>query len=178
MLAYTMLPGRGDTDLLLATFARAVMDKGHSACGCVQSNIEKGPNQKCDMFVRILPDGEVFLISQTLGPGSRGCRLDQNALERAVAAVEAKYDAHCHLLIINKFGKHEAAGRGFRNLIARAVQDGVPVLVGLNALNSKAFADFAQGLQVQVTPDLDALLAWAEKAMPTDLQHSIKNGAH
>ena len=164
-LAYTMLPGRGDTDLLLATFARAVMDRGHTVCGCVQHNIDKGPDRKCDMMVRTLPGNEVFLISQTLGSGSRGCRLNQDALEKAVAAAEAGYDRHCGVLIVNKFGKHEAAGRGFRGLIARAVEDGVPVIVGLNALNAQAFADFAQGLEVRVEPCLEALMAWLEGAM-------------
>ena len=174
MLAYTMMPGHGDTDLLLARFARTLMDQGRTVCGCVQNNVDKGANHKCDMFVRTLPSDAVFLISQTLGSSSRGCRLNQDALERAVSAVEAAYDADCDLLIINKFGKHEAAGRGFRSIIARAVDDGVPILVGLNTLNAEAFADFAQGLEVELKPDLAALMAWMDEAMRQPVQHSVE----
>lgn len=35
------------------------------------------------------------------------------------------------LLIVNKFGKHEAMGRDFRSAIAAAVEWDVPVLLGL-----------------------------------------------
>ena len=114
------------------------------------------------MVVRTLPVGEDILISQHLGTGSRGCRLDQDALERAVASVDRAYSSDCDVLLINKFGKHEAQGRGFRNLIARALSDGVPILVGLNALNRDAFSDFAQGLEAPVDPNLASLIVWLD----------------
>ena len=37
------------------------------------------------------------------------------------------------ILILNKFGKQEAEGRGLRNPIVVAVELGIPVLVGLNS---------------------------------------------
>ncbi|MEM1286338.1 MAG: DUF2478 domain-containing protein [Pseudomonadota bacterium] len=160
ILGYTMMPGKGDTDLLLAAFARELERSGKAVCGCVQSNRDRSDGGKCDMMVRTLPAGEDILISQFLGPGSRGCRLDQNALERAVASVERSYSAECDLLLINKFGKHEASGRGFRNLIALALSDHVPVLVGLNGLNQEAFFEFAGGLQTAVESEPEGLLAW------------------
>ncbi|MGD1886729.1 MAG: DUF2478 domain-containing protein [Cohaesibacteraceae bacterium] len=160
MLGYTMMPGKGDTDLLLAAFANELECSCKAVCGCVQSNQDRSDGDRCNMFIRTLPAGEEILISQSLGPGSRGCRLDQNALERAVASVEHNYSARCDLLLINKFGKHEASGRGFRNLIAQALSDHVPVLVGLNSLNQEAFFAFACGLQAAVEPQLDDLLAW------------------
>ncbi|MEM1376586.1 MAG: DUF2478 domain-containing protein [Pseudomonadota bacterium] len=160
MLGYTMMPGKGDNDLLLSAFAEQLINDGRDVCGCVQINKDRSDRDHCDMVVRTIPAGEEILISQYLGPGSRGCRLDVNALERAVASVEGAYNTDCDLLLINKFGKHEAQGRGFRDLIARALGDDIPVLVGLNALNKDAFLSFAQGLEAPVEPNLNSLVRW------------------
>jgi hypothetical protein len=48
--------------------------------------------------------------------------------------------ANC--LIVNNLEKHEADERGFRPVIADAPASGLPVPVGLNALNRKAFLAF------------------------------------
>ena len=64
------------------------------------------------------------------------------------------------LLIVNKFGKHEAQGRGFRTVIAEALSKGIPVLVGINALNLSAFEEFAEGLATRLPPEPTALESW------------------
>ena len=96
------------------------------------------------------------------GANSKGCRLDPAALERAVGLVEASFAAGPDCLIVNKFGKHEAEGRGFRPLIAEALSRDIPVLVGLNRLNAEAFRAFTEGLAVEVPPTLQDLTAWFE----------------
>ena len=162
-LAYTMSPGRGDTDLLLARFAAALSARGARPCGVVQINSERPGAQACDMDVRVLPDGPVLRISQSLGAGARGCRLDPAALERAVAEVERGLRAGPDLLVVNKFGKHEAEGRGFRTVIAEALCLGVPVLCGVNALNLPAFLAFCDGAGRALEPDLPQLIDWADR---------------
>lgn len=164
-LAYTMAPGRGDTDLILAGLAGELITRGLRLCGTVQINTERTSCGPCDMDVRVLPDGPVLRISQDLGQHARGCRLDPAALQTAVGLVEARLDTGTELLIINKFGKHEAEGHGFRDVIARAVDFGIPVLVGLNGLNRTAFEDFASGLATPLPPEQDALVKWAERAV-------------
>ncbi|MEM1288703.1 MAG: DUF2478 domain-containing protein [Pseudomonadota bacterium] len=161
-IAYTMLPGKGDPDRLFETLASRITKTGQTVVGCVQ-----GKDASNGMSIRILPGGKELQISQNLGPGSDGCRMDQNALERAVATVEAAYTPSTDLLLINKFGKREAGGGGFRPLIGKALSDGVPVLVGLNDLNLEAFKAFAGGLDRRVDPNLAAMLAWFEKARET-----------
>ncbi|MGH1425896.1 MAG: DUF2478 domain-containing protein [Pseudooceanicola sp.] len=162
-------PGRGDTDLVLARFAGHLAAHGIKARGVVQVNSETTPNHPCDMDVRVLPDGQTLRISQNLGPAARGCRLDPSALESAVAAVENSMSEDVDVLIINKFGKHEAEGRGFRQVIATAIARDIPVVVGLNALNTAAFQDFAGGLAQPCAPDLDALIGW----LSTESGHMI-----
>lgn len=164
-LAYTMAPGRGDTDLVLLKLATELASRGLRCCGTVQINSERADAGPCDMDVQVLPDGPVLRISQGLGPSARGCRLDPAALETAVGLVSANLASGAEVLIVNKFGKHEAAGRGFRTVIADALALGVPVIVGVNALNLEAFEDFARGLAIRVSPDRDALADWVAETI-------------
>lgn len=71
ILACTMAPGRGDTDLVLAELAANLAARGLRCCGTVQINTERADAGPCDMDVRVLPDGPVLRISQDLGPHAR-----------------------------------------------------------------------------------------------------------
>jgi len=163
-IAYVMAKGRGYTDLLLRGLALRAQARGLRLCGTVQINSNCDAGRPCDMDVQVLPDGPVIRISQTLGPGARGCRLDPAALEQAVAESEARLTAGCDLVIVNKFGKHEAEGRGFRALIAEAVAAGVPVLVGVNARNAPCLAEFLGADPDRPAPTQQGLDAWLEGA--------------
>lgn len=163
-IAYTMSSRRGGTDKLLSGAAREALARGLRAAGIVQTNTECAPDRPCDMDVAVLPDGPVIRISQSLGPGARGCRLDSQALEEAAGLVAAALERDADLLIINKFGKSEAEGRGLRGIIAEAIARDIPVLVGLNAANESAFESFAGGLAEKLPPEHEALLAWMETA--------------
>ena len=158
-IAYTMAPGRGDVDLLLEGLARALVARGLRPAGTAQVNTERNDAGPCDMDVIVLPDGPTLCISQTLGPEAKGCRLDPAALETAVGLVQTRLPGS-DCLIVNKFGKHEAEGRGFRPVIADALASGLPVLVGLNQLNAQAFEDFTGGSAIRLAPDPATLEAW------------------
>ncbi|MCA8882661.1 MAG: DUF2478 domain-containing protein [Rhodobacteraceae bacterium] len=167
-LAFITSDERGGADRLLAGFARDLADRGVSLAGVVQSNTERPGAGPCDMDLTLLPDGPVIRISQSLGDGARGCRLDTAALEDAVAHVGARLSAAPDLLILNKFGKREANGHGFRALIGQAVSAGVPVLLAVPPSNRAAFDLFTGGLAEPVPAQAAALRAWfARAASPT-----------
>jgi hypothetical protein len=159
-IAYTRSPGRGDTDLVLARLAARLAAHGLCLVGTVQINTEHSASGPCDMDVKVLPDGPVIRISQDLGPAARGCRLDHAALETAVGLTDSRLGDGVHALIVNKFGKHEAEGHGFRSTIAEALGRGLPVLVGLNGLSQDAFNAFSGGEAVELPPEVDALEEW------------------
>lgn len=161
-IAYTIAPEKGRTDLLLHDLAQTLTQRGYRPCGSVQINSGAWDNGKCDMDVKVLPGGPIIRISQSLGGASKGCRLDPSALEQAVAMTERALQNGADLLIVNKFGKHEAEGRGFRMAIAMAAEKGVPVIVGVNRLNLGAFESFSAGMASQVAPSEQALVAWLE----------------
>ena len=159
-LAFVRTIERGLIDRLLWEFADSLQARGFSLAGVVQTNSDRPGSHHCDMDVRVLPSGPMIRISQVLGEESRGCRLNPAALEEAVALAEAGLERSPDLLIINKFGKHEAEGRGFRPLIAEALARDIPVLLGVNALNSQAFEEFSGGYAEEIAANAEGLAAW------------------
>ena len=90
--------------------------------------------------------------------------IDAGALEGIVAMVARGMDMERpDLLIVNRFGKLEAAGRGFCPLIVQALEDGVPVVVGVNALNRPSFDAFAGCLAQELPDGIAEVLDWAEQ---------------
>jgi len=158
-LGYVKLSERGATDLFLAGLAARLRDQGVRLAGTVQVNSGGDCAAHCDMDLHVLPGGPVLRISQTLGAASSGCRLDAGALEQAVAVSRARLQG-ADLLIVNKFGKHEAEGRGFRELIAEALAQGLPVVIGVNSQNAEAFHRFTGAMAEPLAPDLDGIARW------------------
>jgi hypothetical protein len=159
-IAYITSTQRGEADRALAQFAARLTARGTRVAGVVQINTERQGDGPCDMDVRVLPDGPVIRISQYLGRGAKGCRLNAAALEQAVAEVGAGLSDETGILILNKFGKHEAEGRGFRELIGDALMRDIPVVTGVNALNLEAFLEFTGGLATPLPLCQDALTGW------------------
>ncbi|WP_289069546.1 DUF2478 domain-containing protein [uncultured Aliiroseovarius sp.] len=164
-LGYTIAPGRGETNVFLSQIADRLLAQGVRIVGTVQTDADRTDGHKCDMDVRVLPAGRTIRISQDLGKASRGCRLDTDALESAVADVQAALVNGADLLLINKFGKHEAEGRGFRDVIAEALSREIPVLAGVNKLNRDAFLEFCGEAATELPADHASLDAWLYAAV-------------
>lgn len=161
-IAYVVAPGRGETNLMLAEAAQRLADAGLRLVGTVQIDTRRATEHDCDMDVRVLPEGPVIRISQSLGQGATGCRLDPAQLEQAVALTQERLaEGSADLMMVNKFGKHETLGRGFREPIGAALAGGVPVLVGVNAQTVAAFQDFCGGAAVELPAQPAAILDWA-----------------
>lgn len=163
-------------DALLRDLAVALQAAGTPVLGMVQysEDPEETGCDPCTMGLRFLPGGEEMLISQPLGPGATGCRLDAGALENAVARVSAALDAaeaapggFQGVLLLNKFGRQEAQGRGCRALLARAALSEMRVVISVPVAQRSAFAAFADGLAIEWPADLAAL---------TQILHSAPEG--
>lgn len=162
-IAYIKSENRGELDFVLFEVAQSLRMQGLRLAGVVQINTERPTGGRCDMDIQVLPAGETLRISQDLGEGACGCRLDPAALESAVAATESVLVKGADCVIINKFGKQEAEGRGFRSVIAEALSRNIPVLVGVNNLNIEAFEAFTGGMATEVANNQDALLDWVNR---------------
>ncbi len=162
-LAYVIAPGRGKTNELLAGVAAALAKQGLRLAGTVQLDTEREEEFHCDMDVLVLPDGPKIRISQYLGADARGCKLNPEALETAVMATEAEIGRGADLLIVNKFGKQEAEGRGFRNAVGEALSRDIPALIGVSGATVEAFLEFV-GEAEELPPEPEAVLDWAKQA--------------
>lgn len=152
------------TNRALANVAERARAEGIELAGTVQSQIPGTAQAKCEIVLNLLPDGPTRNISLDLGPGVTGCRLDPGALEEAVVIVQERL-ARAQGLIVNKFGKQEAAGRGLAQLIGQALAEGKPVLVGVSPDWLGAFLAFADGAARPINADADEVMAWLRTAV-------------
>lgn len=144
---------------------RAVAASIAAAGGCVAGTVPRAGiaagAHPCDRDLIDLQSGQTVKIHQALGAGSAGCRLDAGALEAIVQTVgQGMVAARPDLLIVNRFGKLEAMGRGFVPVIAAALDAGIAVLVGVNDLNLAAFTAFAEDTGHELPDDAAAILDW------------------
>ena len=151
---------RGGIDRLLAEVAESLAAEGWALAGAVQVNSGCCDTGNCDMDLRLIDGSGTIRISQTLGPGSDGCKLDPAGLEEAVGRVSVALGQRPRLLIVNKFGRQEAEGRGFRPLIAEALGAGIPVLTGVSHDHRSDFIAFAEDLATALPADAAAILNW------------------
>lgn len=162
--------GRGETDRLISETAAALLAQGARLSGIVKvlNEVQPEGSHHCDMSVRVLPGEQTIRITQSLGKGSAGCRLNPAAIADAVAAVETASTGEADLFVLNKFGPEEAEGRGFRNAIAAALEREVPVLVGVTPGTRPAFDAFCAGLAKDLDPDPQGILNWCREVMHTN----------
>lgn len=167
MLGYLDQPrrkGEDTTDRLLLGLAQRLAASGVQLAGAVQTKRPApGQSGSSEMLVQLLnPGGGEIVISQSLGAGAQGCRLDAGGLEEAARQAMNGLPG-AQLVLLSKFGRQEAAGRGFRDLVAEALGCGAPVLIAISPDVMDAFTDFAGDMAQPVTPD--AAEAWCRAAI-------------
>lgn len=155
-----------DTDRLLTAVADTLLDSGLRVAGTVQRAFERADRCACDMIVRDLATGGEVKISEDRGPNARGCRLNPAMLEALVGSTAAALEGGADVLILNKFGKQEAVGAGFRQVIAQALADEVPTLIGVNAAYLDSWRAFAGEFADELPANAGALLSWLGRRLP------------
>lgn len=135
--------------------------------GAIQHNTDDGDRCRCDMTLEDLAGGRLIDISERRGPQSRGCRLDSFALEEIVGIVETSLERGPELLVINRFGKRESEGHGFRQAIEQAMAKSIPVLVAVSESQRAAFQQFAAPFASELAFAPEAILAWCASVMPS-----------
>ncbi len=161
-LAAVVYGGGTDIDTVMAMFVAEIMGAQARVGGVMQVKIDGrmcGPN--APMLLKDVANGEILSISQDLGPCAESCRLDPDGLAQAAmrvrnAAESTDYD----LVVISKFGKEEAAGRGFREELALAAATGRPVLTSVRRNLVQDWQEFTGGAGTLLEPKLPALRAW------------------
>ncbi|HRJ70477.1 MAG TPA: DUF2478 domain-containing protein [Beijerinckiaceae bacterium] len=150
-------------DRMMTEIAHTLSAAGTRLAGVVQHNTCPPGRSRCDMLLEDLRTGAIIRISEDRGEQSRGCRINPQGLAEASASVAAALAGDLpELLIINKFGKMEAEGDGLRDLIAQAIGQDVPVLIGVPQRNLDAWRAFAGSFADELPPMQHAVRAWLQ----------------
>jgi nucleoside-triphosphatase THEP1 len=152
-------------DGVLAQAAHRLRLDGLKIAGSIQWNEPIAGRRRCRMTLEDLASGRKILASEDRGSEARGCHLDTSALEEAAVLAAASLEPGIDLVIVNRFGKQEIAGRGFRQAIEAAVLLGLPVLAGVSERNQSSWQAFA-GDEAECLPaSFDAVLSWCGSVM-------------
>lgn len=141
-----------EVDPVMVRLSHALQQTGVRMAGFIQSNHPRA-GRRCDMALQEISSGEIISISQDRGPLARGCHLDVSELLRGMQLGRQALAQKPDLLLINKFGKTEGEGGGFRPLIAEAIELGVPVLIAVPWRNIDSWRAFSGELSTEVAID-------------------------
>lgn len=154
------------TDILLENIAHQLRDAGLKLVGAVQSNSSAPRRSQCEMTLEDLATGRCTKASEDRGPLARGCRLDASALEDIVGLAASSLKADTALVIINRFGKQEAEGHGFRPMIESAALLDVPVLTAVNRTHLDAWRAFVGEEPLLISSSRKEIERWCEATVP------------
>lgn len=159
-LAAVVYAPEDDVDSLLASFARRLRGQGRHLGGVVQRNTSGNCGPATLMEVIDLMTERAIPICQNLGPESVACKLDPAGLADAALAVRQAIAGNVELVIVNKFGKSEAEGRGLRAEIADAIVAGLPVLTAVSERAYAAWTEFTNGFGTTLLCDEAIVEDW------------------
>ncbi len=152
-LVYTDAAG---ADRVLTQLAMVLLEQDVSLAGLVQHNAPRPGRSRCDMVLEDLGSGRHVAISQDRGPEARGCMLDVSQLLTASLMVEDSLSQEPELVILNKFGKSESEGGGFRPLISTVIGSGIPLVIAVPWRNIESWRAFAGGMGQEIALEGEA----------------------
>ncbi len=157
---------RDEIQTLLLAAAERFRASGVHVIGSVE-HIPPGTEHKAVMLVDLL-SGDRHSLHQDLGSGAAGCSLDPIGLASACAQVEAAIASRLAeggtgadtVVILSKYGREEAEGRGFTSAFYAAVAGELSVLTSLSPAASGAWEGFVGDMAQVVNSDLCEVDAW------------------
>lgn len=117
--------------------------RGLRVGGIIQHNAGDCAGAGFNMEIEDLASGGRVSIVDPSITNPNDCRLDAAGLARAAAYLDPARQAGVDLVVVNRFGRQEALGRGLRAEIAALAAEGVPVLVAVRADFLADFEAFA-----------------------------------
>jgi len=144
-------------DLVLHAFARHLADTGRRVCGLVQFRDRSRGKSRCR--VMSLDDWQVTEFVRKPGEAAE-CRLDAKWLDQMGRQVEASVRRGADVVIVNRFGPLEAAGRGFRGAILAASETVTPLVIAVPEFEFERWTRFSGGMTVRLDCTLASVLDW------------------
>ena len=156
--------GSGDIDELLLAFAQAQHNAGRRVRGLLMAPRERALACQAAMVLVDIATGDEYVVSQTLGTGSTGCRADPQAFARASRVLRDALERRPDLVICNRFGSLEAAQGGFAAELLSLLSQGIPVLTVVSTRHLEAWRNFV-GEAPLLPEDPAAWATWFDAAL-------------
>jgi nucleoside-triphosphatase THEP1 len=144
-----------EPDRLLREFVQDLTSRGHRVVGLIQTRLRDG-----GAAVTVLPTGETIPLAPTHGTVLHSSRPGPCDLAQAAARIDALIESGADLVIINRFGKLEAAGTGLVDEIARALSVDIPVVVAVPEFRFSEWLSFCRGMGVKLPCRNGSLQSW------------------
>jgi hypothetical protein len=148
-----------DPDRLLLDFAADLRGSGSRVAGIIQLG-RIPPAGSCELGAVVLPAAEVVSLIHDTRRMASGCRLDSGRLADLAGIVASAIADGADLVIVNRFGKLEADGRGLIDLVRRAVDADIPVLIAVPEHRFAALVKYTGGMNVRLPCRRAALDRW------------------
>lgn len=152
-----------DVDFVINAIVDRMHKEGLRMVGAVKDSETKPGRTRCDMSLKDLSTGEIIPISQNLGAEAKGCSLDAGALEKAVGLTLAGLERGSDFLVLNRFGKREELGHGFRSAIENAACQNIPCLVGLGEKHVQAWHGFTDRASMMLPCEVEQVWNWCRE---------------
>jgi nucleoside-triphosphatase THEP1 len=153
----------GETDQVLASVVEKLRRDGVRLAGVLQQDTHRPGRRRCDMDLIDVADGEVIRISDDRGDEARGCRLKTDALMEVGTRLVHRITTGVDLVVLNKFGKAEAEGRGLRDVVVSSVESNIPLLIGVKPEYVPDLLCFTGNLAMVVDAELRQLDIWLSR---------------
>jgi hypothetical protein len=150
-------------DRLLNDVAAALERGGAKLAGVMQTS---EPAAGCDVSsvrLRSLARDWDIPILQERGSGATGCRLDYASIVEASSRIAADIPTDSDFVFLNRFGRAEAEGNGFRDILQKCLEDDIPVIIGVRRDYLEAWDAFHGGFAVDLPCDKTAILDWCKQ---------------
>ncbi len=158
-LAAVVYSAGEEPDNLIAGFADDLHRAGYRPVGVLQRG-RTCHSENPRFGVVMLPGGEVVSLASDGGTPTVGCRLDSDRLAGLAVQLAASIEDGADLVIINRFGRSEAEGKGLIDLVPLALDADIPVLITVPEQRFAAWIRFSEGMNVRLACQREALDRW------------------
>jgi hypothetical protein len=155
-IVYTL---RDDPDRLLLDFVDDLRRAGCRPLGFVQLGRVPSSDAHTIRLLR-LPSGDVVSLRHDPASDAHQCGLETERLVDTAGAIAAGLGDSADLVVINRFGKLEAKGKGLIDLIRRAGEADIPVLIAVPEHRFETWTRYSCGMSVRITCNRRALDRW------------------
>ena len=162
-----------DPDRLFVDFTSDLCRSGVRPVGVIQSG-RSCRAEEPKLRVVMLPGGETFrLVADKENYDGGGCRVDDQRLGELADRLTAAIGDGPDLVVINRFGRAEAEGRGLVKPIAQALKADIPVLIAVPERRFFDWIRFSDGMNVRLPCRREAVDRWWRSVAGTSVRRRL-----